>query len=91
MVLYNIVGECIMETNKNQIISMSEANHNFSKVAKIADEYGRAVIFENEKPKYVIVNIEKSPIFELSDDEKIDVSAKRILIKYFDAFKELAK
>lgn len=70
---------------------MSEANHNFSKVAKIADEYGRAVIFENEKPKYVIVNIEKSPIFELSDDEKIDVSAKRILIKYFDAFKELAK
>lgn len=80
-----------METNKNQIISMSETNHNFSKVAKIADEYGRAVIFENEKPKYVIVNIEKSPIFELSDDEKIDVSAKRILIKYFDAFKELAK
>lgn len=80
-----------METKKNQIISMSEANHNFSKVAKIADEYGRAVIFENEKPKYVIVNIEKSPIFELSDDEKIDVSAKRILIKYFDAFKELAK
>ena len=70
---------------------MSEANHNFSKVEKIADEYGRAVIFENEKPKYVIVNIEKSPIFELSDDEKIDVSAKRILIKYFDAFKELAK
>lgn len=70
---------------------MSEANHSFSKVAKIADEYGRAVIFENEKPKYVIVNIEKSPIFELSDDEKIDVSAKRILIKYFDAFKELAK
>ena len=91
MVLYNVVGECIMETNKNQMISMSEANHNFSKVAKIADEYGRAVIFENEKPKYVIVNIEKSPIFELSDDEKIDVSAKRILIKYFDAFKELAK
>lgn len=89
--MYNVVGECIMETNKNQIISMSEANHNFSKVAKIADEYGRAVIFENEKPKYVIVNIEKSPIFELSDDEKIDVSAKRILIKYFDAFKELAK
>lgn len=80
-----------METNKNQIISMSEANHSFSKVAKIADEYGRAVIFENEKPKYVIVNIEKSPIFELSDDEKIDVAAKRILIKYFDAFKELAK
>lgn len=80
-----------METNKNQMISMSEANYNFSKVAKIADEYGRAVIFENEKPKYVIVNIEKSPIFELSDDEKIDVSAKRVLIKYFDAFKELAK
>ena len=70
---------------------MTEANQNFSKVVKIADKNGSAVVFKNNKPKYVIVNVEENPIFELSDDEKIDVASKRILEKYLDAFKELAK
>lgn len=81
----------IMTINTNQIVSMSEANQNFSKVVKIADKNGSAVIFKNNKPKYLIVNIEENPIFELTDDEKIDVASKRILEKYLDAFKELAK
>lgn len=80
-----------MTINTNQIISMTEANQNFSKVVKIADNSGSAVVFKNNKPKYVILNIEKNPIFELSDEEKIDVASKRILEKYLDAFKELAK
>jgi antitoxin Phd len=70
---------------------MTEANQNFSKVVKIADKNGSAVVFKNNKPKYVIINVEENPIFELSDDEKIDVASKRILEKYLDAFKELAK
>lgn len=80
-----------MTINTNQIISMTEANQNFSKVVKIADNNGSAIVFKNNKPKYVILNIEKNPIFELSDEEKIDVASKRILEKYLDAFKELAK
>ncbi len=70
---------------------MTEANQNFSKVVRIADKNGSAVVFKNNKPKYVIINVEENPIFELSDDEKIDVASKRILEKYLDAFKELAK
>lgn len=80
-----------MNINTNQIVSMTEANQNFSKVVKIADKNGSAVVFKNNRPKYVIVNVEENPIFELSDDEKIDVASKRILEKYLDAFKELAK
>lgn len=80
-----------MNINSNQIVSMTEANQNFSKVVKIADKNGSAVVFKNNKPKYVIINVEENPIFELSDDEKIDVASKRILEKYLDAFKELAK
>lgn len=80
-----------MTINTNQIVSMTEANQNFSKVVKIADKNGSAVVFKNNKPKYFIINVEENPIFELSDDEKIDVASKRILEKYLDAFKELAK
>ncbi len=80
-----------MTIDTNQIISMTEANQNFSQVVKIADRNGRAVIFKNNKPKYLIVNIEDNPIFELSDDEKIDVAAKRVLERYRPAFEVLAK
>ncbi len=80
-----------MTINTNQIVSMTEANQNFSKVVRIADKNGSAVVFKNNKPKYVIINVEENPIFELSDDEKIDIASKRILEKYLDAFKELAK
>ena len=70
---------------------MTEANQNFSKVVKIADKNGSAIVFKNNVPKYMIVNIETNPVLVLTDDEKIDVAAKRILTKYRAAFEELAK
>ena len=80
-----------MQISTNQILTMTEANQNFSKAAKIADKNGSAVIFKNNRPKYLIVNMSENPIIELTDDEKIDVVAKRILHKYRAAFEELAR
>lgn len=71
---------------------MTQANQNFSQVAKTAEEKGEAIIFKNNKPKYIVIDIEKNgSLLELSEDEKIDIIAKRILEKYLPAFKELAK
>ena len=78
-----------MVINTKQIVSMTEANQNFSKVSKIADKYGEALIIKNNKPKYILIDINN--YLELSDDEKIEVVAKRVLAKHINAFKELAK
>lgn len=78
-----------MIINTKQIVSMTEANQNFSKVSKTADKYGEALIIKNNKPKYILIDINN--YLELSDDEKIEVVAKRILAKHINAFKELAK
>ena len=80
-----------MQLNTAQIISMTEANQNFSRAAKIADRNGSAVIFKNNRPKYMLIDLSEHTMLELTDDEKIDVVAKRILNKYREAFKELAK
>ena len=80
-----------MQINTETIASMTEANQNFSRVARIADRYGQAVIFRGNKPKYRLVNLEREPEFELTDEEKIDVAAARILRLYRPAFEELAK
>lgn len=80
-----------MEIKLNQILTMTEANQNFSKAVKVADKNGSAIIFKNNRPRYMIIDLNQNPIIALSDDEKIDIVAKRVLEKYKEAFKELAK
>ncbi len=80
-----------MQINTETIVSVTEANQNFSRVTRIAEKHGQAVIFKNNRPKYMVIDIEESPILELTDDEKIDVVAARVLKRFKPAFEELAK
>ena len=80
-----------MYLNTNQIVSISEANQNFSRVARLVDKHGELYIFKNNKPKYKLVDIEHDTAIEMSDDEKIDFVAARVLKQYRRAFEELAK
>ena len=81
-----------MYINTDTIFSMTQANQNFSAVAKTADRVGEAVVFRNNKPKYMVVNMDDSNIIlDLTEEEKIEIITKRILAKYIGAFRELAK
>lgn len=80
-----------MQIDTNTIVSVTEANQNFSRVTRIAEKNGQAVIFKNNRPKYMVIDLEKSPILDLTDDEKIDIVAARILERFKPAFEELAK
>ena len=81
-----------MYIDTNTIFSMTQANQNFSSVARSVDKNGEAVVFKNNKPKYLVIDMENSDyILDLSDDEKIDIIAHRILKRYLPAFQELAK
>ncbi len=80
-----------MNINTETITTMTEANQNFSKVAKVAENNGQAVIFKNNKPKFLLIDVDSNSYFDISDDEKIDVAAKRIMNRFKPAFKELAK
>ncbi|MBQ8834749.1 MAG: type II toxin-antitoxin system Phd/YefM family antitoxin [Oscillospiraceae bacterium] len=80
-----------MQIDTNTIVSVTEANQNFSRVTRIAEKNGQAVIFKNNRPKYMVIDLENSPILDLTDDEKIDIVAARILKRFKPAFEELAK
>ena len=80
-----------MTFSTEQIVSVSEANQNFSKVARLAESAGTVVIFKNNKPKFKLVDLEQDDQIEMTDDEIIDLGADRILKKYRKAFEELAK
>ena len=80
-----------MMINTNAIVSMTEANQNFSRVTRIADANGQAVVFKNNRPTYLLIDMDRSPLLDMTDDEKIDVVAARIMKKFKPAFEELAK
>ena len=80
-----------MIIDTKQIITVTEANQNFTRATRIADERGAAIVFKNNKPKYKLVNLDVEPDLELTDDEKIDIVARRIMQRFKPAFMELAK
>lgn len=80
-----------MMIDSRKIITVTEANQNFSKATRIADMHGDVLVFKNNKPKYKLQNLEVEPDLELTDDEKIDIVARRILNRFKPAFLELAK
>lgn len=55
------------------------------------DKTGEVIIFKNNKPKYKLVDIDSDTTVEMTDDEKIDFIAARVLKQYHRAFEELAK
>ena len=80
-----------MTTDTRPTVSVNDAKEDFARVLQIAEADGEVMITENGKPRYLLTDIEKSPIMELSDDEKIDIVAARILREHKAAFLELAK
>ena len=80
-----------MIIDTKNLISLTEANQNFSKVAKQVEKSGSVVILKNNKPKFVVMNCDDANFFALTDDEKIDIVAKRVFERFRPAFEELAK
>nr|DAQ66465.1 MAG TPA: Prevent host death protein, Prevent Host Death, intrinsic.25A [Caudoviricetes sp.] len=79
-----------MQVDINNLVSMTEANQNFSKVARMVDEKGAAVILKNNAPRYVILEYSQIQNQEAEDIE-VEKAAAVFLAKHKKAFEELAK
>lgn len=80
-----------MNINVENLVSISEANQNFSKVARLVDEKGTAIILKNNAPRYVLLDYSLFQQNAVAADADVDEVASRILTKHIKAFEELAK
>ena len=80
-----------MKINTKNLVSITEANQNFSKVARLVDEQGSAVILKNNNPKYVLIEYSELENVKIADDEDIAEISRRIMNQNREAYKELAK
>lgn len=80
-----------MKVNINNLVSISEANQNFSKVARMVDKNGIAVILKNNVPRYVLLEYSQLEKGEAVGDEEVEKVAKRFLVKHHKAFEALSR
>ena len=70
-----------MNVNTKNLVSITEANQNFSRVARLVDENGAAVILKNNVPRYLIVEFEQAEQEQLAADEDVLSISKRLIAK----------
>jgi antitoxin Phd len=80
-----------MLVNTKDLISLTEANQNFSRVARTVDKKGSVIILKNNSPRYIVIDFEKLEQLGISVNESLESLASKILKDNLEAFKELAK
>lgn len=80
-----------MMINSNTLVSITEANQNFSKVARLVDEQGSAVILKNNVPRYLIVEFSQAEQMQAAEDEDIMQISARLIQQNRAAYEKLAK
>lgn len=80
-----------MTVNTKTMVSITEANQNFSKVARLVDENGSAVIPKNNVPRYIVMEFSEAEKLQTASDEDVMSVSKKLIEKNIRAYKELAK
>ena len=80
-----------MTVNTKNLVSITEANQNFSRVARMVDENGTVVILKNNTPRYLIIEFEAAEKEQLASDEDLMAISTRLIDKNREAYEVLAK
>lgn len=80
-----------MIINTEDLVSITEANQNFSKVARLVDERGSVIILKNNVPRYLIIDFAKVTEDEFAQDGDVSAISSRLLNQNREAYQKLAK
>jgi len=80
-----------MMVDTQTLVSITEANQNFSKVARLVDEHGSAVIMKNNVPRYLIIDFSKAEETVAAPDADVMTLSRKIMAQNKAAYEVLAK
>lgn len=80
-----------MLINTDNLVSITEANQNFSRVARLVDENGAAIILKNNVPRYVLLDFSRLEAEQQAADEEVLELSKRLLAQNQAAYEVLAQ
>jgi len=79
-----------MKVSTSTLVSITEANQNFSKVARLVDEKGAAVILKNNVPRYLIIEFSQAEEIQQAEDEDVLAISQRLLAQNREAYEVLS-
>ncbi len=80
-----------MKVDTKNFVSITEANQNFSRVARMVDERGSVVILKNNTPRYLVIDFQKAEDDQIADNEDLLEVSRRLIARYRQAYEVLAK
>ena len=80
-----------MKVSTSTLVSITEANQNFSKVARLVDEKGSAVILKNNVPRYLVIEFSQVEKLQEAEDEDVLCISERLLLQNREAYEALAQ
>ena len=80
-----------MMVNTNNLVSITEANQNFSKVARMVDERGPVIILKNNVPRYLVIEFGQAEEMQAAEDEDVMRISERLIQQNREAYEVLAK
>ena len=80
-----------MNINTDNLVSITEANRNFSRIARLVDEKGSVVILKNNDPLYLLIEFSQAEQEQSVSNEDVLLLSKRLIAQNREAYEELAK
>ena len=80
-----------MNINTDNLVSITEANQNFSRIARLVDEKGAVVILKNNAPRYLLVEFRQAEKAQTASDEDVLAVSSLLISQNRSAYQELAK
>lgn len=84
-----------MMINTDNLVSITDANQNFSRVARMVDEKGAEIILKNNLknnvPRYILMEFDQLEEEQQAGDEDIREISRRLMSKNKHAYEVLAK
>ena len=80
-----------MNINTDNLVSITEANRNFSRIARLVDEKGSVVILKNNAPRYLLIEFSQAEHVQSVSNEDVLLLSKRLIAQNREAYEELAK
>jgi antitoxin Phd len=80
-----------MDTQSARVISLSAADGGFSEIARLVDLYGSAVVALNDKPRYLVLDLNRRDGMGDASNQEVAEISRRLMSRNRAVYQELAK
>lgn len=80
-----------MMINTDNMVSITDVNQKFSRVARMVDENGAVIILKNNVPRYILMALNQMEEEQFAGDEDIQNISKRLIEKNKYVYEVLVK